>query len=199
MFRTIDPPVAWAFGSTPAAPSPGAVVNPFYDSLLVKVSAWGRRFVDASRRMERCLQEFRIRGVKTNIPFLIKLITHPKFAAGTCTTRFIDQTPELFHFPKRKDRATRLLTYLGEVIVNGNPLVKNERQATRREPAPVPPYDKQRRQFRPVHGRNCKNLVPLSLGSGSEINDTIVHHRYYIPRCPSIVAGHARYPDRSIC
>src|SRR5262249_54867747 len=76
----------------------GAVVNPFYDSLLVKVSAWGRRFVDASRRMERVLQEFRIRGVKTNIPFLIKLITHQKFAAGICTTRFIDQTPELFHF-----------------------------------------------------------------------------------------------------
>ena len=120
----------------------GAVVNPFYDSLLVKVSAWGRRFVDASRRMERCLQEFRIRGVKTNIPFLIKLVTHPQFAAGTCTTRFIDQTPELFHFPKRKDRATRLMTYLGEVIVNGNPLVKNERRAVRREAAPLPAYDK---------------------------------------------------------
>jgi pyruvate carboxylase len=120
----------------------GAVVNPFYDSLLVKVSARGRRFIDAARRMERCLQEFRIRGVKTNIPFLIKLITHPKFLSGTATTRFIDETPDLFSLPKRRDRATKLLTYLGEVIVNGNALVKDRPQANRREPAPVPAVDR---------------------------------------------------------
>jgi len=120
----------------------GAVVNPFYDSLLVKVSARGRRFIDAARRMERCLQEFRIRGVKTNIPFLIKLITHPKFLSGTATTRFIDETPDLFALPKRRDRATKLLTYLGEVIVNGNPLVKDRPKALRREPAPVPSVDR---------------------------------------------------------
>ncbi|MFM7070991.1 MAG: pyruvate carboxylase [Planctomycetota bacterium] len=120
----------------------GAVVNPFYDSLLVKVSARGRRFIDAARRMERCLQEFRIRGVKTNIPFLIKLITHPKFLSGTATTRFIDETPDLFALPKRRDRATKLLTYLGEVIVNGNSLVKDRPVATRREPAPVPAVDR---------------------------------------------------------
>ena len=116
----------------------GAMVNPFYDSLLVKVTARGRRFQDAARRMERCLQEFRIRGVKTNIPFLIKLITHPEFLAGTCTTRFIDQTPELFAMLKRRNRATRLLTYLAEVMVNGNPLVKNLPRAKRRLPAPRP-------------------------------------------------------------
>ncbi|MEY4178588.1 MAG: 2-oxoglutarate carboxylase small subunit [Planctomycetota bacterium] len=120
----------------------GAVVNPFYDSLLVKVSARGRRFIDAARRMERCLQEFRIRGVKTNIPFLIKLITHPKFLSGTATTRFIDETPDLFALPNRRDRATKLLTYLGEVIVNGNPLVKDRPKALRREPAPVPSVDR---------------------------------------------------------
>ena len=120
----------------------GAVVNPFYDSLLVKVSARGRRFIDAARRMERCLQEFRIRGVKTNIPFLIKLITHPKFLSGTATTRFIDETPDLFSLPKRRDRATKILSYLGEVIVNGNPLVKDRPKATRREPAPVPAVDR---------------------------------------------------------
>jgi len=119
----------------------GAVVNPFYDSLLVKVTARGRRFVDAARRIERCLQEFRIRGVKTNIPFLIKLITHPQFLEGRCTTRFIDDTPELFRLPRRRDRATRLLSYLGEVIVNGNPPVKDAPRATRREPAPVPAVD----------------------------------------------------------
>lgn len=119
----------------------GAVVNPFYDSLLVKVTARGSRFSDAVRRMERCLQEFRIRGVKTNIPFLIKLMMHPTFMEGGCTTRFIDESPELFKFPTRRDRATRLLRYLGDVIVNGNALVKGRPVATRRHPAPVPKFD----------------------------------------------------------
>ncbi len=116
----------------------GAVVNPFYDSLLVKVSARGRRFTDAVNRMERCLQEFRIRGVKTNIPFLVKLMNHPRFIEGQCTTRFIDETPDLFEFPERRDRATKLLTFLGDVIVNGNPLVQGRLKAARRLPAPVP-------------------------------------------------------------
>lgn len=120
----------------------GATVNPFYDSLLVKVSARGRRFEDAARRMERCLQEFRVRGVKTNIQFLIKLITHPAFLKGTVTTRFIDETPDLFALPRRRNRATRLLTYLGEVAVNGNPLVKGLPKPLRRAAAPVPAIDK---------------------------------------------------------
>lgn len=119
----------------------GAVVQPFYDSMLVKVTAWAERFGVAARRMERCLQEFRVRGVKTNIPFLIKLVMHPTFMDGDCTTRFIDETPELFDFPQRQDRATKLLTFLAETIVNGNPLVKNRTVATRRAPAPVPKYD----------------------------------------------------------
>lgn len=119
----------------------GAVVHPFYDSLLVKVTAWARRFPDAARRVERCLQEFRVRGVKTNIPFLIKLVLHPTFMEGRCTTSFIDETPELFDFPPQRDRATKLLTYLAETIVNGNPLVKDQPRATRRTPAPVPKYD----------------------------------------------------------
>src|SRR5207249_3523077 len=101
----------------------GAVITPYYDSLLVKVTAHGLRFVDGARRMERCLQEFRVRGVKTNIPFLLNLLTHPKFLDGQLTTRFLDETPELFQFPARQDRATRLLSYIGEVIVNGNPEV----------------------------------------------------------------------------
>jgi len=119
----------------------GAVVFPYFDSLLVKVTAGARRFEDATRRMERCLQEFRVRGVKTNIPFLIKLVLHPTFVQGGCTTRFIDETPELFDFPARRDRATRLLTYLAETIVNGNPLVKGQPKAARRAPAPVPKFD----------------------------------------------------------
>ena len=118
----------------------GASVTPYYDSLLVKVTAWGTRLVDASRRMERCLQEFRVRGVKTNIPFLINLVTHDTFLKGNTTTRFIDETPELFDFPQRRDRATKLLQYLGEIIVNGNSLVKGRPKSTRREPAPVPTF-----------------------------------------------------------
>ncbi len=104
----------------------GAVITPFYDSLLVKVTASGLRFVDAARRMERCLQEFRVRGVKTNIPFLLNLVTHPKFLDGSATTRFLDETPELFELPVRQDRATKLLTYIAEVIVNGHPEVKGK-------------------------------------------------------------------------
>ncbi|HEY2148545.1 MAG TPA: pyruvate carboxylase, partial [Pirellulales bacterium] len=119
----------------------GAVVTPYYDSLLVKVTARGTRLVEASRRMERCLQEFRVRGVKTNIPFLINLITHPSFLAGECTTKFIDETPELFQMVIRKDRATKVLQYLAEILVNGNSLVKDRPRSTRRTPAPVPHYD----------------------------------------------------------
>jgi pyruvate carboxylase len=111
----------------------GAVITPFYDSLLVKVTAHGLRFLDAARRMERCLQEFRVRGVKTNIPFLLNLVTHPDFLAGRVTTRFIDQTPELFDLPVRQDRATKLLTYIGEIIVNGHPEVRDRTAA-----APLP-------------------------------------------------------------
>jgi len=116
----------------------GAVVNPFYDSLLTKVTTRGRRFVDAVSRMERTLREFRIRGVKTNIPFLSKVMHHPTFVNGDCTTRFIDETPELFDFDHRQNRATKLLTYLAETIVNGNSLVKGRPTSLRREPAPSP-------------------------------------------------------------
>ncbi len=116
----------------------GAVVNPFYDSMLVKVTARGRTLANAAARMDRCLQEFRIRGVKTNIPFLIRMVNHPTFLAGQATTRLIDTTPELFELPKRQDRATKLLKFLAETIVNGNPLVKDRPVAFRRAAAPVP-------------------------------------------------------------
>ncbi|MBO0699010.1 MAG: pyruvate carboxylase, partial [Zavarzinella sp.] len=117
----------------------GAVITPFYDSLLVKVTTSGLRFRDAARRMERCLQEFRIRGVKTNIPFLLNVVTHPKFLAGETTTRFIDETPELFRFKSRRDRASRILSYIAEVIVNGHPEVKGKVPADVRTVASVPP------------------------------------------------------------
>ena len=116
----------------------GAVVNPFYDSMLVKVTARGRTLAETARRMERCLQEFRIRGVKTNIPFLIQVIDYDLFLAGKATTRMIDTTPSLFELPTRRDRATRLLRYMADVIVNGNALVAGHTPATRREPASIP-------------------------------------------------------------
>ncbi|MBI1312497.1 ATP-grasp domain-containing protein, partial [bacterium] len=119
----------------------GAAVYPFYDSLLVKVTARGRRFIDAVKRMDRVLAEFRVRGVKTNIAYLHKLLRHETFLAGTCTTRFIDEHPELFKIPRRRNRAQKMLSFIGEVIVNGNPLVAGRPKATRREPAPVPAYD----------------------------------------------------------
>jgi pyruvate carboxylase len=119
----------------------GAVVTPYFDSLLVKVTARGLTIDEAAAHLERCLQEFRVRGVKTNIPFLVNLLTHPEFLAGRCTTRFIDETPALFDFPVRRDRATKLLEYLGDVIVNGNPLVKGRPPAARRTAAPLPACD----------------------------------------------------------
>jgi pyruvate carboxylase len=119
----------------------GAVVTPYFDSLLVKVTARGLTLDEAAGHVERCLQEFRVRGVKTNIPFLINLVTHPEFLAGRCTTRFIDETASLFDFPVRRDRATKLLEYLGDVIVNGNALVKGRATAARRDPAPLPAFD----------------------------------------------------------
>ena len=116
----------------------GALVTPYYDSMLVKVTATGTNFEDTAHRMDRALNEFRIRGVKTNIPFLINLINHKDFLKGKCTTRFIDENPDLFHFPKRRDRATKMLRYLGDVLVNGHPLVKEQPKVINRRPAPVP-------------------------------------------------------------
>jgi pyruvate carboxylase len=115
----------------------GGIITPFYDSLLVKICAYGRRFIDAARHMERALQEFRVRGVKTNVPFLLNLVTHPEFLAGGCTTRFIDETPSLFRFPIRRDRASRLLTYAAEITVNGFPgVARPAGYASAPEPAP---------------------------------------------------------------
>jgi pyruvate carboxylase len=116
----------------------GAVLAAYYDSLLVKVTAWGLNLPEACRRMDRALREFRIRGVKTNIPFVENVVNHPRFRAGEVTTSFLDDSPELFHFPSRGDRATKLLSYLGDVILNGNPEVKGKKVPDGLEAA-VPP------------------------------------------------------------
>ncbi len=102
----------------------GAILTRSYDSMLVKVTAWAPNPVEAIARMHRALWEFRIRGVATNLRFLDQVITHPKFASSEYTTKFIDETPELFKWEKKRDRATRILSFIGDVIVNGNPEVK---------------------------------------------------------------------------
>lgn len=101
----------------------GAVITPYYDSLLVKVTASAPTAKEAIARMDRALREFRVRGLSTNLQFLENVINHPLFISGECSTRFIDNTPELYKFPKRRDRATRLLNFISNVIVNGNPEV----------------------------------------------------------------------------
>ncbi len=118
----------------------GAVITPFYDSLLVKLTAWDREFPRACQRMDRALREFRIRGVKTNIPFLENVVNNPVFRSGHATTRFIDDTPQLFRFAPRQDRATKVLTYIAEVIVNGNPEVAGKAVPKKLRAATVPPY-----------------------------------------------------------
>ncbi len=118
----------------------GAVITPYFDSLLVKVTAWGQDFTEACQRMDRALREFRIRGVMTNIPFLENVVNDPSFRAGQATTRFLDETPDLFFFVPRKNRATKLLTYLGEVIVNGNKEVAGKPKPPTFRHAPVPEF-----------------------------------------------------------
>lgn len=119
----------------------GAVITPFYDSLLVKVIASAHGWDLARHRMDRALREFRIRGLKTNIPFLENVINHPVFAEGRATTTLVDNTPELYAFAPRRDRATKLLNFLGNVIVNGNPHAKGYRPAKVFEAAKPPVGD----------------------------------------------------------
>jgi len=117
----------------------GAIITRSYDSLLVKVTAWSPTPEETIARMHRALWEFRIRGVVTNLRFLDQLITHPRFAGADYTTRFIEQTPELFHSPRKRDRATRILSFIGATIVNGNAGVKGRARPGHIAPARLPP------------------------------------------------------------
>jgi len=99
----------------------GGVITRYYDSLLVKVTAWAPTPQKAINRMDRALHEFRIRGVSTNIAFVENLLKHPTFLSDQYTTKFIDETPDLFSFEKRRDRGTKVLTYIADITVNGHP------------------------------------------------------------------------------
>ena len=129
----------------------GAVITRYYDSLLVKVTAWAPVPEEAIRRMDRVLREFRIRGVASNIAFVETLINHPKFLANDYTTRFIDETPELFQSTKRLDRATKLLTFIADITVNTNPEVSGR---------PLPPAH----ALKP----RAPNYPPGPLGTGAK-------------------------------
>ncbi len=104
----------------------GARVSPYYDSLLAKVTASGLEWQYVRRKLGRALREFRIRGVKTNIAFLENVIDHPTFAAGEAHTTFVDETPALVRYRPRSDRATRMLRYVGSMVVNGHPTVRGK-------------------------------------------------------------------------
>ena len=117
----------------------GSVITPYFDSLLVKVTTWGSNLEEAVQRSDRALREFRIRGVKTNIAFLLNLIGHPTFKSGEVTTTFIDDTPELFRFRAARDRATKALAYLADVIINGRQDVKGTVDPRRRLQVPHAP------------------------------------------------------------
>jgi pyruvate carboxylase len=119
----------------------GSVITPHYDSLLVKVTSFGLSFPEAAHIMYRSLLEFRVRGVKTNIGFLENVVTHPVFLAGTCDTSFIDKHPELLQIEEKKDRATKVLTFLGDVIVNGSPGITRPLKSAELIEAHVPEVD----------------------------------------------------------
>ncbi|WP_420146906.1 pyruvate carboxylase [Spirosoma sp.] len=119
----------------------GMKISPYFDSMIVKVSARGRTLKGATQRLMRALVEFRIRGVKTNIGFLQNVISHPIFQRGEARVSFIETHPELFDFRKPQDRSTRVLNYLADVIVNGNPEVKKKDDSKVFRTPVVPPFD----------------------------------------------------------
>ena len=116
----------------------GTVISPYYDSLLVKVTSWDHNFPAACRKAARAINEVRVRGVKTNIPFVTNILAHPDFVAGRCHTKFIDETPELFDIVDSRDRATRVLRYNAEIQV-ANPNAERHQYDTPRFPQPQAP------------------------------------------------------------
>jgi len=121
---------------------PGVTVSPYFDSMLVKVTAHSRTPDGAARKMTRALREFRIRGVKTNIPFLINIVNHEEFKRGNVDVNFIEKRPELFEFKRTLDRGTKTIQFLGNVIVNGHPDVKVKHDGRKFLKPVVPAYDK---------------------------------------------------------
>lgn len=120
----------------------GVRISPFFDSLLVKVTAHSNTIIDATHKLKRALNEFRIRGVKTNIRFLLNIISHPEFVAGNATVNFLQQYPEIFTYRQSKDRGTKVLKYLADISVNGHPDVAHPDKEKVFERPLIPPFDK---------------------------------------------------------
>ncbi|MEQ2442060.1 pyruvate carboxylase [Pseudoflavonifractor intestinihominis] len=131
----------------------GAVISPYYDSLLVKVTAWDNTFVGTCHKAVRAVSEEHVRGVKTNIPFITNILTHPAFQAGQCHTKFIDETPELFDINIGRDRATKVLKYIAQIQVD-NPSAERKQ------------YDIPR--FPPVTGNRPEGLKQMLDREGPE-------------------------------
>lgn len=135
----------------------GAIITPHYDSMLVKCSCHGSTYEIVRRKMLRALVEFRIRGVKTNIPFLIKLLTHKTFIDGACWTTFIDDTPELFDLVGSQNRAQKLLAYLGDLAVNGSQIKGQVGEPKFKGPINIPPIIDS-------HGKTIDTSKPCEIG-----------------------------------
>ena len=114
----------------------GAVISPYYDSLLVKVTSWDSTFEAVCRKALRAISEEHVRGVKTNIPFVTNILNHPTFRAGKCHTKFIDETPELFEFENSRDRATKVLKYIAQIQVDNPSAERVQRDIPR-----FPPFE----------------------------------------------------------
>ena len=120
----------------------GVKISPFFDSLLVKVTANSTTVPDTIGKLKRALREFRIRGVKTNIRFLLNIISHPEFIAGNATVDFLTRNPEVFNIRKEQDRGTKILSYLADISINGHPDVKKKDRDKKFDKPLIPPFDK---------------------------------------------------------
>ncbi len=137
----------------------GAIITPFYDSMLVKVTAWSLNFEDTIRKMERAIKEFRIRGVKSNLTFLENLLSHPTFRASECSTLFIDKHPELFKLNPRFDKVSHLLEYIAEININQNPIVKKVDKDRKFREAIVPIVKEENLHKKPEGTRDLLNKL----------------------------------------
>ncbi len=153
---------------------PGVQISPYFDSLLAKVCAHSRTLDGAARKMTRCLQEFRIRGVKTNIRFLENIINHPDFTKGKVNVDFIKNTPELFKFKRGQDRGTKLMRYLGDVVVNGHPDVKFK-DTKKIFPTPVVPEFKRFEPYKKGTKDILTDLGPEKFAAWLK-NEKVIHY-----------------------
>lgn len=164
----------------------GTVISPYYDSLLVKVTCWDNSFQGTCRKALRAISEVRVRGVKTNIPFVSNILSHPTFVAGKCHTKFIDETPELFDITDSKDRATRVLKYIANIQV-ANPNAERKQYDT-------PRFPKGSGQPKPALKQLLDEKAPRRCPSGSW-SEEAADYRYHHAGRPSVPAVHQNaYP-----